>query len=54
MARSEGSRGTKEILTRYPEEKGIDAGERHEGIKFTQKPTKSDNTQIPERAGLNE
>lgn len=29
-----GGRGTKAILTRYPEEVGIEPGQRHEGIKI--------------------
>lgn len=31
---NEGTRGTSEILTKFPEEKGIEEDERHEGIKI--------------------
>jgi hypothetical protein len=31
---NEGSRGTREILTRFPEEKGLEEGEDHTGIKI--------------------
>ena len=48
----EGSRGTKDILTRYPEEVGIEADERHEGIPIALTPKVSYITN-DDRKGLN-
>ena len=47
-----GSRGTKDILTRFPEEVGIEPGQRHEGTEIALIP-RINNTDKEEQRGLN-
>lgn len=50
--RNMGSRGTQEILTRFPETVGIQPGERHEGTQINLVP-RINNTKFYDRVGLN-